>query len=50
VTTSSSPSRVQLAVRSLTETDPRLSPAKSRLKRESACVERAMIVTVPSTL
>ena len=27
-----------------------LSPAKSRLKRESDCVARAKIVTVPSTL
>ena len=50
VITSSPPSRVQLAVRPLTETEPTLSPAKSRLKRDSDCVARAKIVTVPSTL
>jgi hypothetical protein len=50
VITSSPSSRVQLAVRPLTETAPTLSPAKSRLKRESDCVARAKIVTVPSML
>ena len=50
VITSSSPSRVQFAVRPLTDTEPTLSPPKSRLKRDSDCVARAKIVTVPSTL
>ncbi len=50
VTTSSPPSRVQLARLPLTETAPRLSPPKSRLKRDRACFARATIVTSPSML
>jgi hypothetical protein len=48
VTTSSSPLRLQSAVRWSTETLLTPPPAKSRLKRESGCVARATIVTVPS--
>ena len=48
VMTSSSPSRRHVAGRPSTDTPPTLWPAKSRLKRESACVARATIVTVPS--
>jgi hypothetical protein len=48
VTTSSSPARVQLAARPSTVTPATLSPAKSRLKRERACVARATMVTLPS--
>ena len=49
VITSSSPSRVQSARRWLTETDPTLAPAKSRLNCDRDCVARATIVTVPSS-
>ena len=45
VITSSSPERVKLAPRPSTLTTPTESPAKSRSKRESACVARASIVT-----
>ena len=47
VITSSSPSRRQVRGRPLTETPPTDWPAKSRSKRESACVARASSVTVP---
>jgi hypothetical protein len=49
---SSSPAFVQvkLAERPFTLTHFTESPAKSRLKRDSACVERATIVTVPLTV
>ena len=48
VITSSSPSRRKAAVRPSTDTAPTLWPPQSRLKRESDCVARAMILTVPS--
>ena len=48
VITSSSPSRRQPARAPLTATSPTLWPAKSRSKRDSDCVARARIVTVPS--
>jgi len=48
VTTSSSPLRLQSAVRWSTETRLTPPPAKSRSKRDSGCVARATIVTVPS--
>ncbi len=48
VITSSSPAHVQGTARPSTVTSPTLSPAKSRLKRDSACVARATIVTRPS--
>ena len=47
---SSSSAHVQPARRPLTLTDSTESPAKSRLKRESACVALAYIVTVPLTV
>jgi hypothetical protein len=50
VMTSSSPSRVQFACDPSTRTLSTESPAKSRLKRESDCVARASIVTLPSTV
>ena len=49
VITSSSPSRRNAAERPSTDTEPTLSPPKSRLKRLSDCVACARIVTVPST-
>ena len=49
VITSSKPSRRHCAGAPLTTTPPTLRPAKSRLKRLSACVARARIVTLPST-
>jgi hypothetical protein len=48
VITSSSPSGRNEAERPSTDTEPTLVPPKSRLKRESDCVARARIVTVPS--
>jgi hypothetical protein len=48
VMTSSSPSRTHVAAQSSTVTEPTLSPAKSRLNRDSAWVARASMVTVPS--
>jgi hypothetical protein len=49
VITSSSPSRRHCALRPSTATLPTESPAKSRSKRDSDCVARARIVTVPSS-
>jgi hypothetical protein len=46
----SSSDHVHRAGRPSTRTESTESPAKSRLKRESACVARACIVTVPLTV
>jgi hypothetical protein len=48
VITSSSSERLNAAGWPSTATAPTPAPAKSRSKRESACVARASIVTVPS--
>jgi hypothetical protein len=47
---SSSSAHVQPALRPSTRTDSTESPAKSRLKRDSACIARANIVIRPSTV